>query len=363
MKKMLLILLLLPLLFPHRDPVGLTAEEAGLDQAEAELTEEERAVSGRLRLDGSYDASGALSRLWARIRGSLAETLRQELGFAGKLLLIALACSLASALSPGSRPPPWLEIGACCAAALLLAGSMDGVLRQAEETLNRLHDYAAAAFPAFFTTLAACGVPAAASVRYAAVRLSSELFMNLSRNCILPFVHAYLSVSVCAALFDNPMLRSAARLAKWCAVTAMSLLTSAFCAYIGLSGIVSGSADAASVRAAKTVLSATLPVVGGILSNSASSLMAAAQVIKNSAGIFCLVAVCAICAAPFAMLAVKLLVYKAAAALSSLAGSERYARLLSDMGTGFAMLLGLVGSFGVILFFSFLSGIRAVGAV
>ena len=131
---------------------------------------------------------------------------------------------------------------------------------------------------------------------------------------------------------------------------------------IGLSGIVSGSADAAAVKAAKTVLSSTLPVVGNILSDSASSLLAAASLIKNSAGIFCLIAVCAICAGPFALLAVKLLVFKAAAAVSSLGGSERYTRLLSGFGSVFAMLLGLVGCFGFMLFFSFLSGVRMVSA-
>ena len=187
--------------------------------------------------------------------------------------------------------------------------------------------------------------------------------MRLSRDLVLPLIEAYLAVTISSALFDNPLLQAASRIAKWCACTLMSLLTLGFCTYIGLSGVISGSADAVAVKAAKSLLSTTLPVVGGILSDSASGMLAAASLIKNSAGVFCLIAVCTICVVPFATLAVKLLVFKAAAALSSMGGSERYCRLIKCFGSSFGMLLGLVGSFGFMLFFSFLSGIRATNPV
>ncbi len=366
MNKLLCILLLLPCLVLSRGPVDIeeeTARQTGVYQVEDSLTEDERALSGELRLDGSYDAQGALSRLWERLLRSVKQFLYRELGFACKLVLIALACSLCAVLCPGSSLPPWLEIGACCAAVILLAGSLDGVLAQTLDALQRLQDYGLAAFPAFYTTVAACGAAASASVRYASVTLAAELFMRLAKDLVLPLIQAYLAVTVCSALFDNPMLQAASRMGKWCACTAMSLLSLGFCTYIGLSGVITGSADAAAVKAAKTVLSTTLPVVGGILSDSASGMLAAASLIKNSAGVFCLIVVCGICVVPFAELAVKLLVFKAAAALSSLGGSRRYSSLISGFGTAFGMLLGLVGAFGFMLFFSFLSGIRVSSPV
>lgn len=363
MKKLICLLLLLPFFSVTclaESVRKVTAEEIGADHVQDGLSEDERDISGELKLDGSYDVNGALARAWRSLTDKLCRGLRSELGFAGKLLVIAVCCGLSTALSPEGRVPRWFEIGACCAATHLLADGMSGLFDQARETLAHLHDYTKAAFPAFFTSLAASGATASASVRYASVVFVSDLFMSLAQRLILPLIEAHLCVSICGALFDNALLRAVGKTTKWCAVASMSILCTVFCAYIGLAGVITGSADAAAVKTAKTVISSVLPVVGNILSNSASSILSAAGLIKNTAGVFCLISVCAICVTPFAFLSVKYLVYKASAMLSSLSGSERYAQLISSMGAVYGMLLGLIGSFGFMLFYSFLSGIRAV---
>lgn len=364
MKKILCILLLLPC-FPLRCYAESLEEETArlteVYQVEQGLEEDEREISGELRLDGEYDAGGALKRLWDSLCSHAVQALQGELGFALKLLLIALLCSMAAALSPQQRSPQLVEIAACCTAVLLLAGPMDSMLSEARETLYRLSDYSKAAVPAFFTTVAASGSAVSASVKYAAVCFVMDLMISLSQRLILPLILAYFAISVSGSLFDNAMLASVGRFIKWCAVTTMSLLTMGFCVYIGLSGVISGSADAAAVKAAKTAISTALPVVGGILSDSAAAMLAAASLIRNSAGVFCLVAVCAICAGPFTLLAVKVLIFKAAAALAELACGGRFSRLLGSVGTVFALLLGLIGSSGMMLFYSFMSGIRMTG--
>ena len=359
--KLLVGLLMLGMLVQCCSPteiLDLTAQETEAGQVEEGLNDAEKEISGPLRLDGGYDARAALGRLWQRLTLALGERLREEMGFAGKLIFIAMGCSLGAALYPGGKAPPWLELVCCAAAVLLLIGSTESVLRQAEESLAHLQDYARAAFPAFFTTLAACGSPGSAALRCAAVQFTANLFMSLAQELLLPLIEGFLTLSVCSAMFDNALLRAGTRLFKWAAVTGMSLLCTGFCAYMGLTGLVSGSADAAAVKGAKTVIAATLPVVGGILSDSAGAMLAAAGIIKNSAGVFCLISVCAICVTPFATLGAKLLAFKASAALASLGGSERYCAVLNGFGNCFAMLLGLVGSFGMLLFYAILSGVR-----
>jgi stage III sporulation protein AE len=362
-KKLFLLFLLLPLLLsqkPPGDAGGDAAEILELDRVEEEMSEEERAISGELRLDGGYDGRGALSRLWTSVISSLRERLGAELRFALSMVAIAFLCSLCSAFSPSPQLGEMMELAACCTAALLLAGGVDSVITQSRETLDRLTDYAQAAFPAFFTTVAACGASVSASVKYAAVCFAMDVFIRVSQKLILPVIYAFLAVSVTNSIFENTMLKTMIRLTKWCAITAMSLMTSLFCVYISLSGVISGSADALAVKTTKTVISTALPVVGGILSDSAAAMLSAAGLIKNSAGVFCLVAVCVLCAGSFVLLSVKMLVFKGSAAISELAGSGRYSQLLSNLGTAFGMLLGLVGCYGTMLFFSIMSGIGMV---
>lgn len=364
MRNLFWLLLMLGMLGQQLDPAEIleeTARETEAQHVEMALTEEERQISGPLRLDGAYDLRGALQRLWQRFFMLAKESIKEELGFSAKLVLIGLTCSMGVALSPGGKTSPWVELSCCMAAVLLLSGSTKSVINQAEESLAHLQDYAMAAFPAFYTTLAACGAPGSAAARYAAVQFSVYLFMRLTEDLLLPLIRGYLSLSICCAMFDNALIRGVTKLLKWLSVTGMSLLCSVFCFYIGLTGLISASADAAVVKGTKTVIASTLPVVGGILSDSAGTILAAAAIIKNSAGVFSLVSICVICASPFAVLGAKLLVFKATAALASLTGSEQYCGVLNSFGTVIAMLLGLVGTFGVMLFYAFLSGIRGIG--
>ncbi len=361
MKRAFLCLLLMlssPALRGQADIEEETARRTEIIRVESALGEEERSVSGELSLDGSYDAEGALARLWDRFLQALLSSAKRELGFAWKLVMIAALCSIAGILSQDRRVTNFAEMAACCSAALLLAGSAESVIPEARDTLYRLSDYGKAAFPAFFLAVASCGASVSATVKYASVCFASNLFMELSQRILLPLISAYLSVGITLSLAGNAFLKAAERLLKWCIVTAMTLFTGGFCTYISLSGVISGSADAVAVKAAKSVISTLLPVVGGILSDSASTMLAAASVIKNSAGVFCLIAVCAICAAPFGLLLAKMLLLKAAAALSEMGSCDAYAGLLSTAGNAMGMLLGLVGCYGVMLFYSFMSGIR-----
>ncbi len=334
---------------------------AELDAVESALNGEEREVSGDLILDGTYDTAGALSRLWDRFLLVAKETAKKEFAFVWKLVLIAALAAVVVILAPDPRIGNHAEIAACCLAALLLAGSTESVIGQATEALYRLSDYGRAAFPAFFLTAAAAGQSVSASVKYASVSFVSNLFMELSQRLLMPLLYAYLSVSVTGSLAENALLNAAEKFLKWCAATVMTVLTGGFCTYISLSGLIAGSADATAVKATKTVIASLLPVVGGILSDSASTVLSAASVIKNSAGVFCLIAVCAICAGPVALLLVKMLLLKTAAAISEMGCCKRYARLLTSLGNMMGMLLGLVGSYGLMLFYSFMSGLRASG--
>ena len=94
----------------------------------------------------------------------------------------------------------------------------------------------------------------------------------------------------------------------------------AFTLYLTLTGAVSGAADQAAVRAAKAVLSGTVPVVGGILSDAAETLLAGAGVLRGGIGIFGTLGVLAICAYPFLHLGIQYLLYRGAGFLAEAAG-------------------------------------------
>lgn len=363
MRKLVLMLLLCPLFFTSCRADGLYSQAGdmtGIRQVEDALPEEQREISGELSTDGSYDTGGALARLWKRLVRDAAEQLKDSLRYASGLVAVAALCSVAGALAAGKAVPEYINIAGCCAAAMMIAGSMDSVIVEASSALDRLSDYSKAAMPAIFSAAAACGAILSASAKYAAVCLAIDVMMSAAQRFIIPMIYAYLAVSFSAALFDNPLLKAAARMTKWCATTAMTAITIAFSGYITLTGLIAGSTDATAVKATRTVISSTLPVVGGIISDASAVVLSAASIIKNSAGTFSLIAVCALCVGPFAVLSVKMLVFRAAAAAADMLPGGRLAGLINDAGTALGMLLGLVGCCGIMLFISIMSGIKIV---
>ena len=324
------------------------------------LDAEELGILGEPDVSLDYDGRGAVYRLLVSVKEKALTTLREQFAFAARILALVFFCALADALCPQTAAKNGVSLAACACAALWLIGDWDSGIAQAAGTLQRLSDYSRAALPVLYTAAAAAGAVSSAPIKYAACSLAMEVMMTLSSDLLLPLIHGYLALSLTACLCENPLLRAIQRLLRWAAVTAMSVVTSGFCLYIGLSGLVAGSADAVAVKAARSVLSGVLPVVGGILSDSAAALLSAAGVIRSTAGIFSLLAVCALCAGPFIFLSVKLLLLRAVSTLADLLPGGQLSRFLGECATVFALLLGLVGSSAVMLFFSLMAGMKTV---
>lgn len=363
MKTWLLLLFLPPfLLGPIRAdeaslPIG---DELGISAVRDSLPEDVREIGGNLTLDGSYDGTGALERLWNRFLLSLAESVRDSARDALSIFAVVLFGAVGVALTQGQKQGDYVQIASCAAVSFLMADGVNSLVGTAFSTLSDLSAYARVALPAIYSAAAAAGAPASASARYAVSCLALDVMMSAAERILLPLLSAYIAMAICGSIFDNPILRSGLKISKKAAVLLMSAMTTALTALLAVSGMVSGSADAAAVKTAKTVISAALPVVGGIMSDAASSVLAAAGLIRSTAGAFGLVSACALCLSPFAVFAVKKMLFSLAAVAAEMTAGPRLSRLLADMADVMGLLLGLVGCFGLMLFFSIVSAMRAV---
>ena len=120
------------------------------------------------------------------------------------------------------------------------------------------------------------------------------------------------------------------------------------------------SADAATVKAAKFTISNLVPVVGGIISDTAETLLAGASVLRNGAGVFGMLAVLGICVVPFLYLGAHYLMYKLAAALAAtVSGDGRVTGLIDAVGTAFGLILAMTGSCAVLLIVAMISAVSA----
>ena len=221
----LLLLCALPKRAYAEELVDRAAEEAGAYSLEEQLTDEEKEISGRLSFDGSYDAGGAIARVWKSFLNNIVSEIRDNLSFGATLITIALLCALGGSLCSSKGISEYIEIAGCCGAAMIMLKGVDGIVSQTVESMFRLSDYSKAALPVIFTAAAAGGALTSAGAKFAAVSLALDVLMSIAQKLVVPLVYAYLAVTVANGVFPNSLMAAAARFAKWAATIIMTGMT------------------------------------------------------------------------------------------------------------------------------------------
>ena len=352
-----LLLLSTPALAAELDPEQYEAYGAG--EVEEAIPDSASEVLGGAGVDDALDTEGMFSRLWDSALDKLGEHFGSAAASAVKLVAIAALCSLAGTFGTQAAQQ-YVNLAGCLAVAAVAFTDAGAWIQQGAAAIEDLNTFSRALLPCLTATAAAGGMAGSAAAKYAATSLFMDVLITLSRSLLVPMAYALLAVKTAAAALENAALDSAGKLIKWAAVTVTTLVMTAFTLWLTLSGSISGAADALTAKAAKSAISAALPVVGGIISDAATTLVAGAGLLRSAVGVLGAAVVIAVCITPFLGLALRYLLYKAAAALSSAFAGGRLAGLIADVGTVFGLVLGVTGACAAMLFVSILSFVKAV---
>jgi len=316
---------------------------------------------GQALLDTDTDT--ALEKIGGYFMDKLVSVFRPCVKKAVSLVCVAALCSVLGIISVSEKLKACVDLCGCAAVSIIAAGEVGSYVDMGTKAIADISDFSKAILPAMCTTGAACGAIGSASARFAASALFIDLFVTAAQRLILPVVLSFLAVTIAACAFSSRSIAGIARIFKWVATSLMILLCLVFTAYLSLSSAVAAATDAVAAKAAKTVIASALPVVGGIISDAASSVIAGAELLRSSVGVLGMIAVLSICAGPFAVLGVSFLAYKAAGLIVSALDCGKISELIGGIGTAFGMILGLVGCGGIMLVISIMSCIRAVSVV
>lgn len=306
--------------------------------------------------DGS---EGGLDRILGEIKSSISDNLSSALKKAVAIIAVTVICSILNIFSDDT--PDYVSLGGCAAIAVISISDVNSFINSSADVLNSISVFSKALLPAMCTAGAACGTLGSATAKYAASVLFMDAFVTTAQYIIMPLIYAYLAVHIASVSINNKSLMSVSKLIKWLCTSLMTLIALAFTAYISLSSVIASGGDAVASKFTKTAISTALPVVGSIISDAASTVVAGAEALRNTLGVFGMLAVLAICIAPFAVMAVNYLTYKAAAALIQVFRADKLSSLTDGIAGAIGMLLGLIGCCAVILFISIGISIKAVG--
>lgn len=281
-----------------------------------------------------------------------------------KLLAVVLLCSLAESalLDRGGDGLKVVELAGALAVTTLTVSDMTTLIGLGRETIGRMDAFADLLLPTMAVLTAATGGVTGAAVRQGVTVLFSDLLITAIDQLLVPLLYAYVAACCAHAALGNEGLQKLADLIKGTITFLLTTGVLIFVGYLTASGAIAGSADAAAVKAAKMTISRAVPVVGGILSDAAETVLAGAGILRGTVGVVGMLVVLAICLVPFLQLAIHYLTYKGAAALTGTVANSSISKLMDRIGGAFGLILGMTGSCALILLFSLVSAVSAVTA-
>ena len=288
--------------------------------------------------------------------------MRQRLRGAAAILLVVVLCGAAEGFFQGSgmKSPPFLPMSGALSVTMAAAGSLDSLLGLGASTIDELSAFSQTLLPTLAAATAAAGAVTTATVQQVATVFFVDLLIQLIDRVCLPMVYLYIGVVTAAACLPENRLGTLADGVKKVVTWILTGAVLAFTLYLSVVRVITGSADAVTVKVAKAAISGVVPVVGKIISDASETVLAGAGMLKNTIGIFGTLAILAACAYPFLQLGVQYLLYKLTAFLAGAVGAPGLCKLIDGLGGAFGLILAMTGSCALLLLVSVLSSVGAV---
>ncbi len=307
--------------------------------------------SGEAYMPEDVDSFG--EGLWYIIKKAISKLQPDITAAAGiciSLMAIVLFVSLLNGFS--DRTKGIAQLAGTLAVGVLLIQPSNTFIQLGVENVTQLSDYGNLLLPVMTTAMAAQGSLTGSAALYTGTALFSSVLTTLITKLVVPMLYIYLCMCIANSVIAEDILKNMRGFVKWLMTWSLKLVLYIFTGYIGITGVVSGSADAAAVKAAKLTLSGTIPVVGGIISDASETILVGASVVKNTVGIYGLLAIVSVWIGPFLQIGMHYMLLKLTGAVCGVFGSKQTTGLIQDFSGAMGIVLGMTGTIGLLLMIS-----------
>ena len=301
------------------------------------------------------------SDLW-KIVTSAMDAVAPSLAQGGRICLALVASAILISLL-GTLPGNGAkisQIAGVLVGAVLLLGQTNSMVHLAAETVRKLSDYGKLLLPVMTAALASQGGITASAALYTGTAAFDALLSHVIAKALVPVVYGFLILSLGAAATNDALLGKIRDLLKWLATWCLKTVLYIFTGYMGITGVVSGTADVATMKATKLTLSGMIPVVGGILSDASEAVIVGAGVMKSAVGVYGLLAIIAIWITPFLQIGVQYWLLKLTVAVCTGFEAKGIGNLLQSFTTALGLLLAMTGAVCIMLLVSIVCFMKGV---
>lgn len=287
-------------------------------------------------------------------RPDLKEAARISVGVFAVVMLLSILRNV-----PG-RCGKFADLASAVIISLLLFQSANSMVNLGVDTVAEISSYGKLLLPVMAAALAAQGGVTGSAAIYTAGALFSTVMSALISGFLTPMIYLYLAFGVGNGAVGAEILKrfqdSVKSLMTWTLKTMLYIFTG----YMAITGVISGTTDAAALKAAKLTISSVVPVVGGILSDASETILVSAATVKNAAGLYGLFAILAIWIGPFLKIGCHYLMLKGLSALCGIFSGKQTAGLIDSFSVAMGHVLAMTGSVCLMLMVSTICFMKGV---
>ena len=277
-----------------------------------------------------------------KLRAGLRDSVKDAFLVTAMCLLLSMVKSCAAATG-AYFPGDAASMTGAAVILLLTLKSSGSLLVQARRAVGALDAFTKVFTTVFAAASVAAGRPASGASMAGTTMLFADLIHQAALKAAFPMLQGYLLLQYGGAAAKSGALTQAAQAAKWLTVHGFRLLLTAYFGYLSLTGLVTGTADAAAVRAAQT-LSSAIPVVGNILSGAAETVFSGAAAVRAGLGLLGVLGAAAVCLAPLTAAAVHLLVFRMLSFFAASFAEGGVQTMLLAVADTYRMLTGILAA-------------------
>lgn len=289
----------------------------------------------------------------------LAPDIGSSVRICASLLGTALILSLLKSYDGKSKAIA--DLAGVIAVACLLMDDANTLIRLGDRTVTELSEYGKMLVPVMTAALAAQGGTGSAAALYTATAFFDAVLSCCISDVLIPGIYIFLTVAVVNAAVGDALMKKMKDFVKWLLSWGLKLILYAFTGYVSITGVVSGTADQTALKAAKVTFGSMIPVVGSIISDASETILVGAAVVKNSVGVYGMLALVAIVIGPFLKIGLQYLLLKLTAAVCGIFCDKTVTGLMDDFSAAMGLVLAMTGTVCLLLMISMVCFLRGMG--
>lgn len=213
---------------------------------------------------------------------------------------------------------------------------------EAVDGVKKFGSFISVYIPVFSGITVASGGISTAGAYDAAVLVASELFVQLSSGLLIPMLSIVIMLSVVGSVFRDIDISSIASSVKKIITWMMTVSMTLFTAFLTLKCTLTGKADGISSKAARFVISGTVPIVGSAVNDAYSTVRSSFDMIRGTVGVTGCIAAALIILPPLMRILLLRIVICIGSAAAELFSTESVSKLLKSFDSGLAIVQSIL---------------------